>query len=495
MRERSLVWTTAILLLTGLLAGEGWCCNPDAATPWLVPGERQLFLDDQCIAEMTDLRRTMHQPEKRGAVIVPDRPWEISLQTRCAPAWDPDEKVFKIWLLTSTNIPDVAGTTYAESKDGVHWTKPALRQYEVEGSLENNFVALDPETGWPENAIENVVYDPDDPDPDRRYKGFLGCYDRQPIVSPDGIHWTRLDVPAIPSQDESNLSYDRRTHTFIATLKQSGPFGRSHGLSMSRDFLNWTTPELVFHADEEDQERARQNIEARLASPELAQPVHVDPESYKADIYNTPIFRYEGLYLALPAVFHTTSATPDSNDGFQLIQLACSRDLRTWKRLGDRQPFIGPSPKGKDAFDTMQLLPPSSPVVHGEELWFYYTGIRIRCRPENAKPPWGAVCLAVLRRDGFISLDAGDEPGVLTTKPFTANGADLYVNIYAPGGFLGVEALNDLGTVVAESERITGDFIQQLVTWRTGDLAYYAGQPIALRFTLRNASLYSFWFQ
>ena len=51
--------------------------------------------------------------------------------------------------------------TYVESKDGLHWTKPVLRQVEVNGSLENNFVSVDPKLKWPANAIENVVYDPD----------------------------------------------------------------------------------------------------------------------------------------------------------------------------------------------------------------------------------------------------------------------------------------------------------------------------------------------
>ena len=217
-----------------------------------------------------------------------------------------------------------------ESRDGIHWDKPNLHQCEIAGSFENNFVTLDPGLKWPENAIENAVYDPDDPDPRRRFKGFRGCYDREPIASPDGIHWTRLGVPKVPSQDESNLSYDRQTRTFVATLKQSGPFGRSHGLSTSHDFLSWSTPELIFHADEEDQVRAKSNIEARLADPDLVHPLHFNPADYKADIYNCPIFRYEGLYIALPAVYHTTSLVPGDDDGFHLIQVACTRDLHHW---------------------------------------------------------------------------------------------------------------------------------------------------------------------
>jgi len=143
-------------------------------------------------------------------------------------------------------VAGVAGTTYAESPDGVRWTKPILRQYRFEGSLENNFVALAPDLSWPANAIENVVYDPDDADPQRRFKGFLGAHGRQP-------------------------------------------------------------------------------------------PRYHDPADYNADIYNVGIFRYEGLYVGMPAVYHATGRLPTANtDGFHLIQLISSRDLRTWRRLGDQ---------------------------------------------------------------------------------------------------------------------------------------------------------------
>ena len=148
----------------------------------LPPGKRQLFLDDVGIVKVNNLQRTMHQPVKRGAVIVPDQRWETTLQTRCTPVWDEDRGVYKLWMITSTKIPGVAGTSYAESKDGLHWTKPVLKQMTVNGSLENNFISVVPGDAWPENGIENVVYDPDDADPERRFKGFYGVIDRKPMV-------------------------------------------------------------------------------------------------------------------------------------------------------------------------------------------------------------------------------------------------------------------------------------------------------------------------
>ncbi|MFV2070552.1 MAG: hypothetical protein ACC645_26595, partial [Pirellulales bacterium] len=59
----------------------------------------------------------------------------------------------------------------------------------------------------------------------------------------------------------------------------------------------------------------------------------------------------------------------------------------------------------------------------------------------------GAICLAVLRRDGFISLDAGDQEGFVVTKPFAMPAGKLFVNTDARNGSLRVDALDKQGQV------------------------------------------------
>jgi hypothetical protein len=231
--------------------------------------QRQLFLDDYCIAKIEGLRKTMHSPVKKGAVVVPDQPWEAWLQTRCMPAWDEKEKVFKLWLLTCPPDPQYAGTSYAESKDGVNWIKPALKQKAYHGSLENNFVTTDPKLPWGPNCIESVVYDPRDPDAARRYKGLMGAEYRVPIASPDGIHWKQLSNTKLTSGDEGNLCYDPSTQQFIATLKTFTKYGRAHAFWTSTDFLHWTRLRGIFQSDDEDQRLAKETIRARYADPHL----------------------------------------------------------------------------------------------------------------------------------------------------------------------------------------------------------------------------------
>ena len=75
------------------------------------------------------------------------------------------------------------------------------------------------------------------------------------------------------------------------------------------------------------------------------------------------------------------------------------------------------------------MIGPSNAVVRGDELWFYYTSAKYRRTPAPAAPNQGAISLAVLRRDGFISFDADDKDGQLTTTPFALKIDRLFVNV------------------------------------------------------------------
>ena len=192
--------------------------------------------------------------------------------------------------------------------------------------------------------------------------------------------------------------------------------------------------------------------------------------------------------------------------GFHLVQLAYSRDLHNWSRLGRRQTFIGPSPVGEGNFDQTQIIAPSDAVVRGDELWFYYTGLKYRGGwtyvgdyPYGEHVPMpgldsdiGAICLAVLRRDGFISLDAGDQFGTLLTDPFEVTDERLFVNVDAPDGAMYVQVLDEDDQVLAISDLMTGNLPFAEVPWVQGSLDELLGQVVKLRFRLIDGSLYSY---
>lgn len=510
----------------------------------LEPGVRQLFVDDFLIAESSGVRRTYHRPQKRGAVLRPDLPSDGELvQVRSAPMWIPDEKVYKLIYLAFPLANHAAiGPAYAVSEDGISWKKPALHQITFDGNTENNHILVDPSLSWPHNALENVIHDPDDPSPDRRFKGLLGAEYRIPVVSPDGIHWRQLDVPKLTSGDESQLVLDRRNRRYLALLKTWNEYGRACSIATSEDFEQWTPNRFLFGADARDQELAPRIIQARLDDPGMQHPVFVEPDPasgwtpsegetrqpvWRAECYNFAAFPYEDTYIGMAMMyFPTGTALPERNntDGFDQIHLTYSRDLEQWNRDPDRRPFIETSRIDQGlvgVFDRGQLAPTNQPIVKDDELWFYYTGLKWRSSPYDLasdgtpRDPasltdeqradraegWGAVCLAVLRRDGFVSLDAGHSGGTILTKPLLFRGGSLRLNINARFGDARVDVLDESSVPIDgfSGERrgvALGNGCNLEVRWTPGaSLDFLPQQVVRFRITLTNAQLYALWME
>ena len=315
-----------------------------------------------------------------------------------------------------------------------------------------------------------------------------------------------------------------------------------YNLSVSKDFVNWSEPRFLFSTDDEDQRMALDVIRRRLADPGLAKPLMVDPDpatgwtqppgkfrnrgTWNVQCYNIGVFPYEGVHLGWLMFFYPTGIRlPEktNTDGFNEMQLAMTRDFKTWKRLGNRQPFIATSRLDEGLvgnYDRLQLNVTNQPVDRGDELWFYYTGMKRRVpqhdRYRNGAPrdpstlsaeeraDWiedtlSAVYVSVLRRDGFISLDAEETGGFLLTKPLKMAGDRLFLNLQAPAGEAHVEVLDETGRAVPgfgldDSAAAGGDQVRVAASWKGRDgLSGLAGRTVRLKIHFRDASLYSFW--
>jgi hypothetical protein len=459
-------------------------------------GQHQLFVDDVGIEQLSNLKRTLHQPDKKGAVIRSPDP-DSSIQTRNAPLWDPDEQVYRVRVLG-------VGQDSWQSPDGLHWT-PDTR------SSSDSSLA----------GVSMVVRDGRDKDAGRRYKAVL--LDRGFAVSPDGIEWTELDLPKIQSSDEGNFSYNEEEGLFIHTVKRGTDFGRSVAVATSTDFEHWDDLGVVFSTDAKDQEIGREVIEARRSNPLLQQTEFCSPEHYSIEIYNMGVFRYEGLFIGLPSVYHHTGKVPPEWEGFATmnlspyirecvekygdytgfyhIQIASSRNLVDWNRVAERRPFIETSPLDSGAYDLQTMIGPSDVILRGDELWFYYTGIKNyafitsggKKGYDDYRADCGAICLAVLRRDGFVSLDSNGAEGSVRTSPFKLEGTSLSVNAAASKGELHIRVLDGEGGTLAQSDVFCADEVAGTMTWRSGDIAQHKEETVRLEFSLRDAQLFSYW--
>ena len=174
--------------------------------------------DDVSIPFTQDLKLKMRSPERhpanpvlrRGKSGAPDS-WAVQFYGSVIR----EDGKFRIWYVAvgddrfDENVPRSAPwrVAYAESRDGIHWTKPNLGLVEYGGNRNNNLVLMEPPLG---TVNVKVLFEPDDPDPDRRYK--MGAHvwfpkndvrlgTLAPYASADGLRW-KLLVDAQPVDAE-----------------------------------------------------------------------------------------------------------------------------------------------------------------------------------------------------------------------------------------------------------------------------------------------------
>lgn len=450
-----------------------------------------LFLDDHHIDRLDGAQRVLHRPRKQGAVLRPEHPWEgNSVAVFSPPLWIDEEGVYKQFYECRFDGNETNdGHTYAIaiSTDGITWEKPEIGAVHFRGSARNNLYPT-PE----DRRLAHVTYDPDDPDPQRRYKGLQTVRGlRLPVVSPDGVHWTRTGVE-LPSGDAGTLTFQREPRRFLALLKRpnAATVGRSYDVSISDDFDSWSAPRHIFGMDRQvDQQMAVDVIRRRLADPSMARPLFVDPApdtgwshergddlvpTWRCECYNFGVVPWGDLYLGLATVYYPTGQRlPERSnaDGFNEIQLAVSRDLQTWTRVAGRAPWLQTSPLTEGLvgnYDRLQLAAHNGLVRHGDEVRFYYDGMKRRVpqhdrwvdgSPRSAdsltaaeRADWlddahSAMCLATLPRDRFVSLRAGAAPGHLLTRPFEWTGSALHLNVGSAAS-IHAQLLDDDGSVL-----------------------------------------------
>ena len=460
--------------------------------------ERELFLDDVRIESAVRVGRVVH-PGKTTArpVVRADQPWEQSAYIYGSVYKVGD--VFRMWYTAYNDVNPNYHTAYAESRDGVNWSKPNLGLAEFAGSKANNMVA---------GGGGTVAYNPDAP-ADRRYTslGFesgkvnetLGYY---VWFSADGLTWKRAsDKPALFDGDVSNISYDPFGKQYIATIKKRmftsrtpGIYHRTAFISTSLDAMTWTPPRIAVGADYADDGAAQ-----ALGGLE-------------AQIYGMPVVRYESTYVGFPWVFrivnYTQGVSAATGDGPVEVQIASSRDLRRWARPA-RDTLIPPGPVG--SWNQGAHYTASNILVDEKAITMYYSAFNNGHGGANLDDPnrgknIGQIGMATWRRDGWVSLSNGGldglgEVGTVTTKPLKFAGQDLHVNAdVRSGGTMKVEVLDATdgkaipGFQLEQAVAVSGDRLNATIEWNGGkQFDELAGRAIKLRFTLAGAELYSYW--
>ncbi|HOX59206.1 MAG TPA: twin-arginine translocation signal domain-containing protein [Candidatus Paceibacterota bacterium] len=460
------------------------------------PGQghwRRLFLDAWAVEEQQGLARVFHAAEKHPVpVLKSDKPWDSVPAAITGPyvygTVARDGSKLRLWYQVLTKGNHVG---YAESIDGIHWTKPDLGIIEFNGSKANNFClsAAQREVGGGECHNPSVLRCPEPADPDKRYAlfGFDGKAGHARVAfSPDGLHWKYVPETEkkalFTSSDVVNFFYDPYQKRYTVTWKTRSRRGRAVGVGWSQDALTWTKPYEgpLFAADD------------------------LDPDA--TQIYGMPVFPYQGLYIGQPWMYHARyfksgdysvkklhEAQEDSPRTME-VQLAWSWDLINWTRAAGRQQFIPRGAKGQ--WDAGMIVTARAPVLVGDKLYFYYGG----CDGlHDDKRVNAAIGLATLRLDGFCSMRAGINEGWLIGRRDPFRRPVVTINARTgTNGYVTAEILDRRNKVVpgfSKENCVTfqGDSVRHELKWKSS--AFTAAQKASdykIRFWLKNAELFSY---
>lgn len=212
-----------------------------------------LAIDDQSLQNKESLVLTLSQPKVRQApVLTPEWGNSNAPDSMASHFYGTvlyDQGKYRMWYyaVSLRAQPDdfmQGPVCYAQSNDGIHWTKPNLGQVKINGSTDNNAVKLSDEM----TQCAAVIIDQDDPDPKRRYKMIYmvlaNTWVFRSATSADGIHW---DVPNIhPTEKFLEMgSFFKFGGRYIVHGQGPGedaaglPEGRQGYASTSADFEQW----------------------------------------------------------------------------------------------------------------------------------------------------------------------------------------------------------------------------------------------------------------
>jgi len=459
-----------------------------------IGSRRELFVDRFLIDHLDHVHLELHRPRPAETVLRFDRPYEGPFSAYVTVI--KDGPVYRMYYrglgaVRQGHADHSVGkevTCYAESRDGIHFTKPDLGLYEINGSRANNVILA----GHP--ACHNFCPFLDarpGVDPSERYKAVGGKGERKRglfgFVSADGIHWRQLgDEPLITrgAFDSQNVAFwSESENCYVAYFRTGKRIGaRSYrwiSRSTSPDFVNWSEPVEMDMGD-------------------------APPEHYYTN-QTSPYFRAPHIYIATPARFFPGRQVVSTQQAEALGIVGdyyrdCSEGILMTSRGGHRydrtflegfiRPGLGPANwVSRTNYPALGIVPTGP----GE--------MSLYVRRHSAQST-AHMQRMTLRTDGFVSVRASYAGGQMITKPLRFEGTCLEINVAtSAAGSVRIEIQDPAGRPIegyalADADEIIGDQIDRICTWRgSPDVSSLAGRPVRLRFVMKDADLYAIRFR
>lgn len=481
----------------------GLTATAQESAPIDIGSRLELMIDDYLVEEfMGSAALKLHHPVTREIVIAHDAPWEGGGSNYHTVFQDGE--LYRMYYrgadfdladgkLTQGH-PQV--TCYAESKDGLVWTKPNLGLFEFEDSKDNNIIWMtEPST---HNFAPFKDANPDARD-DQRYKALASSANGKGLaafVSPDGIRWQLLtETPVITEGafDSQNLAFwDATRGEYRAYYRDFRDGFRDIRTSTSKDFVNWEGGDWLEYSDAPREHLYTNQIQPYPRAPHLFVGL---PTRYtdRGDA---------GIWDELPEAEHRelrSGVKPRYGTALTDLVLMSSRDGARFHRWNEA--FLWPGPERAGSWNYGHLytacgLVRTAPGIEGtpDEFSIYGT--------EGGWTAGAKLRRYTMRIDGFASINAKTEGGEMRTVPLTFEGSEIVLNFSTSVvGWIKV-VIRDVdhneieGFGIDDAIPIFGDSLERKARWK-GDpeLSKLAGKPVRLRFVLKEADLYSFQFR
>lgn len=415
---------------------------------------------------------------------------------------------FRMWYLGMHEAAIVKGQApgwwrpmcYAESKDGIAWTKPELGLVEFNGSTKNNICLIEgePFSMTRVNDFLSVLYDADEPDAAKRYKcayiahmpfdevkggrSKIGPNEKRwgsfvTATSADGLKWKCVgDHPANAGGERFEVSGLYRFGDFYyATGQLLSPWSwRADGRDIGRDMLAYRSPDFITWSKAKAFAYARPG---QLSDP----PVKGQQMHMGAGLWNRG-----NVMVGLHGMWQDAGQPPPKDKSWNYgvrvdLGLMISND-----GVHFREPVPGFKviPRGKEGeWDDVAILQGHAFVNEGDKTMIWYSHWDTGGVLDNMD-----IGLATLRRDGFGSLSrkVPEEEGHFITSPFTAREIALNLDGNVPETPLTVQLLDHLDHPLEGYEaKVSTNGVYETISWPK---PLPTGKKVALRVNFPSSS-------
>lgn len=451
--------------------------------------QRELFVDGYLVDHLDGVSLRFHAPVDRGiALDFGEKPWEKRYVGYGTVIYTGD--LYQMYYRSDASLVD--GTYgYAESTDGIEWTRPNLGIVEFDGSKNNNLILKGRDGS---HSFSPFLDQNPQSKPDQRYKA-IGLrrtangkrWELLAFASPDGKHWKLMqDEPVMTDDafDSQNVPFwsaaEGRYVLYYRTKANRHTGTRLVARAVSDDFIHWT-PQGTMEYRRLGEEVPTEQMYINQTHPYFRAP-HIYVSTAARFMQSHPALTDEQAAQIGPGNFK------DCSDAVLMTTrggLVYDRTfMEGWVRPGigyenwgtrSNYPFLGVVPTGDTEMSVYVVKAYGLPNEHVRR----YT----------------------LRLDGFASINAPYDGGEMISKPLICPGDSLNLN-YATSaaGSVRVELLDEQGTVIPgysleDCEQMIGDQIARPVKWRgASDLGSLTGKVIRLRFVMKDADLYALQF-